>query len=317
MDYFIIIAPKLISFFLLIALGFTISKLGIFPKSCLPSLSAFLLKVVLPCLTVSLLCERGTTWADLAEFHGIVLCQMAGYVLLALAGLLCIKLVRIRNRRTANVHVGCMIGGNYGFVVIPILMALYTPENGQQYIPICSAIDTMMVWTLGLYFFTRGIEKESEPWYRILFKRLFNPILVSIVLILTLNSLAVTLPNPVLEVCTNVGNISYSLGLIYVGSTICFLKKGSLGCLKTLWILVLAKLFVVPLVIYTLTGPLLSETERIVLMLIAGAPSMTTSCMIAGEYGLDEDYASTAVFVTTISCMVTIPLLFLSTGWIP
>ena len=55
MDYFIIIAPKLVSFFLLIALGFTISKLRIFPKSCLPSLSAFLIKVVLPCLTVSLL----------------------------------------------------------------------------------------------------------------------------------------------------------------------------------------------------------------------------------------------------------------------
>ena len=75
MDYFIIIAPKLVSFFLLIALGFTISKLGIFPKSCLPSLSAFLIKVVLPCLTVSLLCQRGTTWGDLAGFHGIVLCS--------------------------------------------------------------------------------------------------------------------------------------------------------------------------------------------------------------------------------------------------
>lgn len=49
-------------------------------------------------------------------------------------------------------------------------------------------------------------------------------------------------------------------------------------------------------------------------MLIAGAPSMTTSCMIAGQYGLDEDYASTAVFVTTICCMVTIPLLFLTSA---
>ena len=313
MDYFIIIAPKLVSFFLLIALGFTISKLGIFPKSCLSSLSAFLIKVVLPCLTVSLLCQRGTTWADLAGFHGIVLCQMAGYALLAAVGLLCVRLAGIRPT-TSNVHVGCMIGGNYGFVVIPILMALYTPENGQQYIPICSAIDTMMVWTLGLYFFTRGIEKDREPWYQILVKRLFNPILVSIVLILTLNSLSVTLPSPVLEVCTNVGNISYSLGLIYVGCTICFLKKGSLHCLKTLWMLVLTKLFAVPLLIYILTGSILPETERVVLMLIAGAPSMTTSCMIAGQYGLDEDYASTAVFVTTICCMVTIPLLFLTSA---
>ena len=65
---------------------------------------------------------------------------------------------------------------------------------------------------------------------------------------------------------------------------------------------------------YILTGPILPETERVVLMLIAGAPSMTTSCMIAGQYGLDEDYASTAVFVTTICCMVTIPLLFLTSA---
>ena len=70
MDYFIIIAPKLVSFFLLIALGFTISKLRIFPKSCLPSLSAFLIKVVLPCLTVSLLCQASTVscsarWPDM------------------------------------------------------------------------------------------------------------------------------------------------------------------------------------------------------------------------------------------------------------
>ena len=49
-------------------------------------------------------------------------------------------------------------------------------------------------------------------------------------------------------------------------------------------------------------------------MLIAGAPSMTTSCMIANQYGLDEEYASTAVFVTTLCCMVTIPILFLFTG---
>ena len=49
---------------------------------------------------------------------------MAGYVLLAAVGLLCVRLAEIRPT-TSNVHVGCMIGGNYGFVVIPILMALY------------------------------------------------------------------------------------------------------------------------------------------------------------------------------------------------
>lgn len=315
MNYYVIIMPKLVSFLLLILLGFCISRKGIFPQSSLPSLSAFLIKVVLPALTVSLLDARGTTWGDLADFRGIVTWQIIGYFFLAGSGLLCTRLAGIRATRW-NVHVGCSIGGNYAFVVIPLIMALFPSDGGQQYIPICSAIDTLMVWTFGLFWFTYGIEREREAWYRVLARRLFNPIFISIVLILTLNSLGIALPETVLEVCDNVGNISYSLGLIYVGCTISFLKKGTLGCLRTLWMLIACKLFLVPLLIYLLALHFLGQTEATVLMLIAGAPSMTTSCMIANQYGLDEDYASTAVFVTTLSCMITIPLLFLVIGWI-
>ncbi len=37
---------------------------------------------------------------------------------------------------------------------------------------------------------------------------------------------------------------------------------------------------------------------------------MTTSSMIAEQYHLDEEYASTAVVTTTLFCMLIIPLLF-------
>ena len=51
------------------------------------------------------------------------------------------------------------------------------------------------------------------------------------------------------------------------------------------------------------------------LMFISGAPAMTTSCTIAGQYDLDEEFAAAMVLVSTLGCMITIPLLFFLTGW--
>ena len=52
------------------------------------------------------------------------------------------------------------------------------------------------------------------------------------------------------------------------------------------------------------------------LMLISGSPAMTTSCTISSQYDLDEGFAAAMVLVSTLGCMVTIPILFLLTGWL-
>lgn len=311
MDYFFIIFPKLLSFLILILMGYVISKLGIVKECSLSSISGFLIKLVLPCLTVSLLYENKTTFAGLFEYHRVVMWQVGMYFVMAAVGILCSRLAKLPPL-TASVHQGCMVGGNYGFVVIPLIMALFTEAADRQYIPICSAVDTVVVWTLGLALFTRG----KAGSFKELGKKLFNPILVSIFFALIINSMDIVLPEPFVYVADSVGNVSYSMGLIYLGCTICFLKKPGLSELRNITMIVGTKLVLIPAAVFLISSYFLPVTESLILMLIAGAPSMTTSSMIAKQYGLDEGYASTAVFVTTISCMVTIPLVFLITAWI-
>lgn len=311
MYYLMIILPKLLSFLLLIGLGYLISRLGIIRKEGLSSLSALLIRVVLPCLTVSLMHLRGTTLASLLGCWQLVLWLLVGYLLLAVVGIGCTRLLRLKSPRS-NVHQGCMVGGNFAFVVIPMIMALYAGTEGEQYIPICSAVDTIVVWTLGLALFTHGTGDRGEHLLKSLGKRLVNPIIIAIVGMLVLNSLGIALPEMVLELCGDIGNISYSLGLIYVGCSVFYLKKGSLSLLKPVSMILLTKLFLVPLLMYMAASRFLPEMEAVILLLILGAPSMTTSVMIADQYDLDSDYAATAVFVTTLGCMVTIPLLLLA-----
>lgn len=306
MEYFWLILPRLLSFLLLILIGVVAVRMKIVTKENLPVLSGLLLKIVLPLLTIDLLCERQITFADLLSFREMILWQMGLYLLLAGTGILCTWLMRMKYPQS-NVHRGCMVGGNYAFVVIPLIYALFDGTYGTQYIPICSTVDTVVVWTLGLTLFTwtRGSKGAAS------FKKLWNPIIGSVIIGLCINSFSIPMPDMVMATISQVGGTSASWGLIYMGCSLCFIEKLSPGNLKRILVLAVAKLFLVPLLIYALASRFLPKTESIILMLIAAAPSMTTSVMIAKQYDLDVDYAAEAVSVTTIGCMVSVPLLFL------
>jgi len=202
--------------------------------------------------------------------------------------------------------------GNYAYMVLPLIYALFDGTYGVDYIPICSTVDTVVVWTLGLTLFTwvKGNGGAAS------LKKLWNPITGSILLGLLLNSLSIRIPDAVMDIVTQVGETSGSWGLIYMGCNLALIKKFELQSLKRISMLVATKLLLIPVLIYALASHFLPETESIILMLIAGAPSMTTTAIIAKQYNLDQDYAAEAVSITTISCLVTVPLLFLCISFI-
>lgn len=306
MEYFYIILPKMFSFLLLILIGVVTVKVKVIDDDTLPVLSGLLIKIILPLLNISLLCERQITFMDLWSYKDMVLWQVILYLTLAGTGILCTIFARIPYPQK-NVHRGCMVGGNYAYMVIPLIYALFADTYGVEYIPICSTVDTVVVWTLGLTLFTwvKGSGGAAS------LKKLWNPITGSILLALMLNTLHIQIPEAVMSVVTQVGDISGSLGLIYMGCNLALIKKMNLPTLKRISLLALAKLIVVPVAIYAIASHFLPQTESIILMLIAGAPSMTTSVIIAKQYDLDTEYAAEAVSITTMSCLLTVPLLFL------
>ena len=277
MNYMIAILPKMAGFLLLVLIGFTASRIGVIKKEAMPSISGFLLKIVLPALTISLIWENQTTFYTMARYGKMVI-----------------------------VHRGCSVGGNYGFLVIPLIMTLFGDQGGNVYIPICSVIDTTLVWTLGFTLFTNGVGQKENPWKKII----MNPIFISIILGLCLTSFHIPVPDMIMNTIDSVGNTCYSWGLIYLGCSLGFMKLTNISKYRSILVLVFTKLLVIPLIVYFISHHFLTNVESMILMLISAAPSMTTSSMIAEQYHLDEEYASTAVVTTTLFCMFIIPLLF-------
>lgn len=309
MEYFGIILPKMAGFLVLVLIGFSVSRLGIIKKEAMSSISGFLIKVVLPALAISLIWENQTTVLSLAHYGKLVAWQAVVYIFMAGVGLLSARLFRVPEN-VRNIYHGGMVCGNFGFLVIPLIMALFAGEGGQKYIPICSVVDTTFVWTLGFSLFTGGRGVKENPWKRIV----QNPMFISILIGLLLTTFKVPVPTPVMDVVSSVGNTSYSWGLIYLGCSLGFMEFRGLLKYKSVFLLALFKLLVIPLIVFFVSSRFLPRMESLLLMLISGAPAMTTSCMIAQQYHLEEEYASSAVVVMTLLCMITLPLLFLTAG---
>lgn len=305
MNYMIAILPKMAGFLLLVLIGFTASRIGVIKKEAMPSISGFLLKIVLPALTISLIWENQTTFYTMARYGKMVIAQILMYFIMAAGGILGSRICHLSGT-TSNVHRGCSVGGNYGFLVIPLIMTLFGDQGGNVYISICSVIDTTLVWTLGFTLFTNGVGQKENPWKKII----MNPIFISIILGLCLTSFHIPVSDMIMNTIDSVGNTCYSWGLIYLGCSLGFMKLTNIFKYRSILVLVFTKLLVIPLIVYFISRHFLTNVESMILMLISAAPSMTTSSMIAEQYHLDEEYASTAVVTTTLFCMLIIPLLF-------
>ena len=306
MQYFYIILPQLVSFCILILLGVLMVKVHIITSDNLSLLSGLVVKLVLPCLILSLVWENQTTFSSLWHYRRIAVWQSATYFLLIGLSFLIIRICRLQ-APTSNANHGCMIGGNYGFVVIPLMLALFADNGGQEYIPICAAVDTFFVWTLGMYLFTNV--KGRSAGSRDILKKIINPVVCTFAIGLTLCSLQISLPAPVVSVFDQLGNVT-CLGLIYLGSSLCFIKLKNLKELKPILLIVLFRQILLPVFLHLISRAFLPEIERMCIVLITAAPSLSSASMIARQYHVDENYASSAVFITTLASGITIPLVF-------
>ena len=131
MEYFWIVLPKMGGFLLLVLIGFLASRLGVVKREALTSISGFLIKIVLPALVVSLIWENHTTVFSLLYYGRIVLWQIGAYLLLACVGLLASRIFKLPGT-VRNVFCGCMVGGNFGFLVIPLILALFEETEGTS-----------------------------------------------------------------------------------------------------------------------------------------------------------------------------------------
>ena len=139
--------------------------------------------------------------------------------------------------------------GNVGFMGIPIVTSIYT-ENGMLYICVFTIIDQLMLWTAGVRL-TSGTDSQKN---RFDFRKLINPVTVSIFLAVICVLTGIRLPEVLNNSLQKIGQTATPLAMIYLG--------GVFTCIDVLknirrldyYGIVILKMLLFPLFFYVLLG---------------------------------------------------------------
>lgn len=143
------------------------------------------------------------------------------------------------------------------------------------------------------------------------FKKFMNGPMIASIVALILCIFSIKLPYVLAQTCTYIGNVTTPLSMMVIGAGLVKMDVKELLDIK-LWAFTIYKMIVLPL-IYMLSlsifqiDPLIENT----IILIMCMPVASNSSVYALMYGEDATLASKDIFLTSVSCVVTIPIVFI------
>ena len=216
---------------------------------------------------------------------------------------------RLKGNR-ARVFRAIVMFGNVGFMGIPLVVELY-PDTALLYISLFTILDQGLFWTYGVAL-TQPVTAEKQKFSLKGLKNLLSPALVAILGATILVLLDIHLPEVLTSALSKLGSASMPLSLLYIGGMLSMTDvRGVLKC-GELYAEIGLKMLILPLVYFLVMGLCGVPGDMAgTVTFLTGLPAINMVAMLAKNNGSDGDYAVCAVMMTTIACLVTLPLVSL------
>jgi hypothetical protein len=297
-----LIFNQMLQFFLMLLLGYIIVRAGILKANDSKVLSSISIYIVLPCVIVNAFQIDYDT--DTAK--GLMLAFGAACVIHVL--LLLINLIVSRIFHLDVVEQASTIYSNAGNMIIPIVSAVLGPE-WVLYSSAFVSVQIILLWT---HCKSLLCEEKQFDIVKVLKNINIWAIIVGILLFL----LRIQLPSVVSSTFTSIGALMAPLGMIVMG----MLLAGS--DLKTVfgnfrvYLVSVLRLLVCPIVVLLVlkasgayTWIPNADTILFISFLACTTPASATITQMAQVYGKNAEEASSVNIVTTLVCLVTMPIL--------
>lgn len=291
-------------------LGFIVKKIGVLKASAIEVLTQLVLYITLPALILFSL-DITFSFTLLKEFMWFMM--MSIYILT----LSCFLAFWMRKKAKLpesqkNVYEGLIVFGNQGFIGYAVSYILLG-EQGVVYLTIFNLCYLVLIWTYGIYLFSRNAEKVD--WTRIF----LNPGILSTLIGLVIFFLPIGWPVPISNGLESVGKMTIPLSMMLIGILVANVewKKFMLIIRNNyLWIISFTRLLLIPFLLLPFAAFNLSFSVLLIAVLVSGMPSAPTITLYSQKYGGDSLFASIGVLLTTVLCIVTVPILYVIVQWI-
>lgn len=297
MDAILLVVEKVGILFVMIAVGYACTRLGMLTEKGIAEITAFILRIVTPCLIVSsfLTAESGV---DLRLLGVSVLTAVAAHLLAIGLSLLTFRKAEPDRQKTMRFAV---IFSNTGFMGMPLVQSI-VGGSGVIYASVYIAVFNLFCWTYG-YSMMSGGKKVSIK------TALLNPGVIGLAIGLPLYISGIRLPELLLQPVESFAALNTPLAMVVVGSYIAklsfkeFLTDGDVYKVSFL------RLIAAPLLFLGLMVLVRPQYELFVGNVIqAAAPTAANAVLFSVQFGRDARLASKVVALSTLLSILTLPL---------
>lgn len=289
----------LLAMFTLIALGFLLRFLKVFPRNFAPLLNKLVLYVTFPCLVFRSL-QNSPLDPQLWNI------PLAAYPLISALFVFSYFLAQRGLKLSVPTSISFAMGaafGNTAFLGYPFIIAMV----GEKGLPAAIFFDQMgnflSVYTVGILFCAYG--KSGKMSLQNAGEILKLPPFLAFLLAVALHNLA--LPSFLQESIRRLADATVPLTMLAIGLSL----SGShlFQNFRPLLVASILKLFILPLGMLFFTRLfLLSSLYRQVMVLQSATPTLMSSYVLASLYHLDEEFSASVIFFTTLVALFTLPL---------
>jgi predicted permease len=203
-----------------------------------------------------------------------------------------------------GVHRYALIFSNSGFIGFPMIEAILGPEY-LFHAAIFNITCNILSYSLGAWF----VAKEGKRALRVSWKMFVNPGIITTIIGFVFFYFSVTLPVPLYRSLKLAGDITTPLAMMVIGITLAQTRIAQILGRWRIYLTCLFRLVCLPaligLICYGagLRGPLM-----FLLVLLTAMPAGSTTFIMASVYDVAKEEASSIVFLSTLLCMITVPL---------
>ena len=300
-----VIINQLIQLFLLILLGYFLCRISLIDREMNQKLTKLVLQVTMPCMVLdSVLSQSGER--DIRAVGLVFLIFGIYYLLMPFVGYLLCLLLRLP-QKSRGLYMFMEVYENIGFMGIPLIHAIYGPK-GVLYTAIANIIFNLTSFGYGPRMLSIGTDTSA----RFNIRNLLSPGFLLSLLAILLYFTGLTFPSVVAGPIGSVGAMTTPLAMMLIGSTLATMKFSEVFRDSHVYPYILARQIILPLVVfpllkYAIQDPLILGVFFILFIM----PAASNCVLFATNYQNDEVLAARTVFISTMLCILTIPLLVL------
>ena len=304
MEVAILLLNQIVQLFLMILMGGLLVKSGVLRAGQSKSLSVVVLYIVMPCVIIHAFQVDYTKEIR----NGLLLALLAAVIIHLI--MLLVTGVLSRLCHMDAVEKVSVIYSNSGNLIIPIV----TGVLGEEWVIYSSAfmcVQLILMWTHGKSVLCgeKGIDLK---------KILTNVNMIAILLGIVLFLLRIKLPSILEGTIASVSSMVGPISMIITGMLIGGMSLKKIVGYHRVWLMTFFRMILIPaiiLIVLKVSG--LSglhpdgDTILLISFLASITPAASTMTQMAQIYGKDADYASVINVVTTVVCIITMPLMVL------